>query len=378
MFLFFSVVFLLYSEILHAAWTEQIVDTTSSVHMSLDIDSSGRVHLSYRDQTNEDLRYAYFNGTNWIIQTVDSPGDVGHYTSLEVSASGYGRISYSDDGYQLKYASFNGTGWEIQIVTTENFPYTPTSLALDATGYGRVSFIDITSNQSYAEFNGTGWVVQDVAPGNDGSPNGSITLDSSGYARMSYMDVNSFLKYAVFNGTGWDIQTVDTNSGLFRDSIALNAQGYAQISYLDYYTETLKYASYNGTGWTIQSVDTALGMGGASVSSSLVLDSNGYAYITYFREVSLRWDLMLSHFNGTGWELETIYTHVAAWGGAPTDTAIALYNDYVYITYAQTGGELAVTTNAPAGFVPEPGLGFFGKIIFLGIPLIFLRRKKGN
>ena len=75
---------------------------------SLALDASGRPHISYLDSTNKDLKYAFYDGSGWQIQTVDSAGEVGEHNSLALDASGQPHISYYDgtfgDAGNLKYA----------------------------------------------------------------------------------------------------------------------------------------------------------------------------------------------------------------------------------------------------------------------------------
>ena len=50
--------------------------------------------------------YARWTGSQWIAQAVDSAGDVGLYSSVEVLSSGYPVIAYYDaSNGDLKYAT---------------------------------------------------------------------------------------------------------------------------------------------------------------------------------------------------------------------------------------------------------------------------------
>ncbi len=395
---FLSVTSILQSSTAYAAWTQNIIDTSvDASSMSLDVDSNGFMHITYVGESivgyeptepfdpilGTVIRYASFNGSGWNIQTLDTGGSFrGGRPSIELNSQGYAQISYGIEG-NLRYASFNGAGWNIQTIASGS----SSSLALNSQGYAQISYTNtlVINGFGYASFNGSGWNIQSVATNEaEASSELSIALDSQGYACISYYQLDIGLKYAAFNGSGWNTQIIE---GPFEHgrytSLGLDSSGYAHISYFDgvSYGDT-KYASFNGTGWVINIIDSA-----TAGQTSLAFDSNGYAYISYIGspivdydysdpenpEPIYRYDLNLAHFNGTGWEIQTLYSDINYYGGYPSDTALGLFNNYVYITYAQQGGDLASTTDAPQGFVPEPATDILGKILLFGLPVCFWR-----
>jgi hypothetical protein len=115
-------------------WRIERVDTIDNVgqYTSLALDKNNNSHISYYDDTNTSLKYAYFDGT-WHIETVDETGSVGMYTSLVLDSNGNPHISYflDNDGEKdaLKYAHFDGS-WKIEIVD-QGYVGKYNSLALD-------------------------------------------------------------------------------------------------------------------------------------------------------------------------------------------------------------------------------------------------------
>ncbi len=116
-------------------------------YASLVLDASGYAHVSYYDATNGDLNYVYYDGSGWRdlggSPAVDSTDDVGLYTSLALDANGYLSISYYDQtNNDLKYACWDGAAWHTTSVDTAGDVGLFTSLALDADGVPHISYYD--------------------------------------------------------------------------------------------------------------------------------------------------------------------------------------------------------------------------------------------
>ena len=278
-----TVVVLVFLANIHAQLTWQIetVDSAgNTVGSSLKLDSSNKPHISYRDITSGNLKYAEWNGLSWDIQAVDSIDYVeGGYPSFALDSNNYPHISYVGNN-NLKYAEWNGTSWEIETVDTGSKGRF-SSLALDSNNYPHVSYQDSYNNDlKYAKWNGTSWGTEIVDSAGYVGQYTSLALDSSNYPHISYRDANNGnLKYAKWNGSSWDIETVDSvgwSDGY--TSLALDSSNNPHISYLDNTNSNLKYAKWNGSSWEIETVDSAGNVGGYT---SLALDSSGYAHISY-------------------------------------------------------------------------------------------------
>lgn len=73
---------------------------------SIALDSNDKVHISYFDETNWDLKYATNTSGSWEIFTLDSDGLVGEHTSIALDSNDGVHISYYDyTNKDLKYAT---------------------------------------------------------------------------------------------------------------------------------------------------------------------------------------------------------------------------------------------------------------------------------
>ncbi len=63
---------------------------------SLTLSPSGALSVSYHDASSLDLKYATQVGDAWLVEVVDSNGEVGSYSSLTIDGAGDQHISYFD------------------------------------------------------------------------------------------------------------------------------------------------------------------------------------------------------------------------------------------------------------------------------------------
>jgi hypothetical protein len=189
---------------------------------------------------------------SWHIQTIDSPGTVGEYSSLALDGLGNPVISYfAADAGDLKLVRCGNadcsSGNSLQLVDIPGLVGVQSSLALDSSGNPVISYLD----------------------GGDGN----LKLVHCGSVDCSI---------------GNSIQTIDTGGARIRvvglySSLVLDSLGNPVISYHDASNNDLKLVHCGNadcsTGNSIQVVDS---IGDVGLHTSLVLDSLGNPVISYF------------------------------------------------------------------------------------------------
>jgi len=289
-----------------ATWQIETVESEGGAYTSLVLDGPGRPHISYHEYLHGDLKYAWHDGTDWHIKTADSEGIVGSegwvgwHTSLALDGLGRPHISYhalspppplqstvvhrphsshssSHLRGELKYAWHDGTEWHMETVDSEGYGGGYTSLALDGSDRSHISYYDETNDAlKYAWHDGTVWHIEVIDSG--GGVYTSLALDRSDQPHISYYDdTTRALKYAWRDGTGWQIETVDSEGGAYT-SLALDGSDRPHISY--HGDKVLKYAWRGGTDWHIETVDSK------GRHTSLALDESDQPYISYYDDTN--------------------------------------------------------------------------------------------
>ncbi|MBA3065311.1 carboxypeptidase regulatory-like domain-containing protein [bacterium] len=316
-----------------SSWQIETVDSIGDVgyYTSIDLDSNGYPHISYFDDTNDDLKYAKYNGTSWDIETVDSAGSMGRYSSLVLDTAGYPHIVYRDDtNNDLKYAQWNGVSWSTQAIDSIGNVGHYCSIVMDSNNSLYVSYLgaDALQDLKYAKWDGLSWSTQTIDSIGDVGYYTSIALDSNGYSHISYFDeTNGTIKYAKWDGLSWSTQTIDSIGYSYGSSIDIDSNNYPHIAYFEDNNENLRYAKWNGSSWDIITIDSA---GSVGMNCSLYIDVNGDVHISYKDHIASGSDDNLKYAKWTN-------SPSLSWVGEPD--------------YASDGLEPETTTLSPS-FLP--------------------------
>jgi len=353
--------------------TTVVVDSVGDVgqYSSIDIDLHDSIHISYRDTTNSNLKYATNESGAWLTYTIDHVGNLGGYTSIAV---GNDTTSYYDAGNSTWYnatwprapvfisyydisnsnlkVADNGTTmrWINDTKDAVGMVGLYTSMAADSLNKMHVSYCDQTHQSLKYATNASGsW--QNRTVDNAGSVGlwTSIAVDSNGKAHISYYDnSNSHLKYATNAGGSWQNYTVDASgtTGTYT-SIAIDQNNRAHISYYDIANGNLKYANNTAGTWANTTLDST---GDVGQYSSIAVDSNGRSHISYFDDTNgnLKY---ATDANGT-WQTFTLDSTGVV--GEYTSIAIDSGNNRYISYYDSTNGNLKCMGISDPASVPIP------------------------
>jgi hypothetical protein len=321
-------------------WHAETVDGSFGVGQfaAIAIDSNNYPHISYYDAVNGNLKYAEYNGSNWVISVIDTAAaagatsapveaapsqpstleklgkelapqplgpqpqgantllsptqteieGVGKYSSIALDSHNYPYISYYDEVNQhLKQAHWNGSQWVIETVDSSDKTGKYSSIAIDDNDHPRISYLNDKKNALYyASYNGSSWSKTEIDSGDAGGYS-SIAIDDNNQAHISYyfydeVDQAGYLKYATKASGSWETSVVDAekdSAGNYTGdrggytSIALDSNNRPRISYYDFENHRLKYARYNGSSWSSTSItdkDVTAGL-----YTSIAMDKTG-------------------------------------------------------------------------------------------------------
>jgi hypothetical protein len=230
----------------------QTVDKEGSTGGFLGLDALGNLHVAYKANlpasevpsgvVTDDvsaLKYASWNGSSWIAQTVESPISYSDNVYLAFDSNNNPLIMYGNEtsflsnGASLssvKFATWNGTVWNTQTVISNSTIFG--NMVLDSKGYPHFIYRQYANNTlSYASWNGSTWSMTVVSNAHFFDINaGFLALDRYDYPQVDFV-VNNSLRYAKWTGGIWDIQTVDNNDFISSGPIAVDSMGNPHICY---------------------------------------------------------------------------------------------------------------------------------------------------
>jgi hypothetical protein len=234
-------------------WETEYVDVDATFCCSLGVDDYDTPHVVYYDASPDGLAYGFREAGLWEIVYADEGYAHIYYCSLELDSADLPHAVYKSSLYfslDLKYAYFDGTDWTITSVDDDDT--TEPDIALDSDNYPHVTYIKPgDSNDTYlmyACWNGAAWeyeIVDEVGmSGHIYSP--SIDVDTNGNPHIAYSigEYSPHLKYAVLGDDGWAIETVETDYHSFYSSLTLDGNDNPHISYIYAIPPDIVYVKY--------------------------------------------------------------------------------------------------------------------------------------
>ena len=362
------------------ASTKVISDTHGvGLYTSIALDVNGNPYISYYDGIHGDLKCARVTLGQWYVDTVDSDGVTGMFTSIAVDNSNPVKIYISYYDYtqsSLRYAVWNGSSWS-RITADDNGDVGQyTSLALDHDNRVRISYYDATNKDlKYAYWTGSTFVVSKVdGTAIDVGMYTSIALKEGATPHISYYDAtDGRLRYAVYSVDGWSIYTISSDelSGWY-PSIALdpNDNWYPSISYYSSVTGQLKYVEKTGaTTWSYSMIDYAHDQG---AFASMDLDSTEKPHVAFFDDVA---DVLnYAYWDGAAWQVEVVDSNAPV--GLYCSLVLSAAN-VPHISYWDVRGRLKYATKTSGTWQieyadPASGVGEYTSIALgtAGLPYI--------
>jgi len=365
-------------------------------------------------------------------QTVDSVGNVGQYSSLNLFSNGAPQIVYYDaTNHDLKVASWNGTGWQFLV------PLDPTSLgaddvgmycsaAVNSTDETFVSAFDATTNSLVFATSVNNYTEVLDSSGNAGNYSSIAVNNRTNTIVISYYDQpNANLRFAVnVSGTSaWQTSNVDTagDVGQYSNMVTGYVNDSSSILYYDATNGDLKQAiKWGGNPWAkrvldstgdvgkwpsqamrsgdwyaayydqtngdLKYMDFVGGVGSAPVTvdspgnvgqyTSIDVNSTGVPFISYYDvtngNLKLAW-------NDSGWKNVTLDSagDVGQFTSLKIDSSNVVHISY----YDATNGDLKLVSVQPSDLVtliPEfgtlviPVMGVVGAVM-----IVIAQRRKG-
>ncbi|NYT12001.1 MAG: hypothetical protein GKC03_05535, partial [Methanomassiliicoccales archaeon] len=316
-------------------WSHQTIDRNAYVQSdtSLAVDSNNKVHITYTDSDNGNLKYATNAGGSWSYQTI------GHHAwlpSIAIDSNDKVHISYCDyTNNDLKYATNAGGTWDHQIVEVSGL-YSFSSIAIDSKDKVHISYTGSgwAGPLKYATNSGGSWDVQTID--GKGRWETSIAIDSNDKVHICYSTNVSF-RHATNAGGSWSNHFVDSSGS--SESIAIDSHDKVHISYVG--DSGLEYATNAGGSWNTQTLDSS---GDIGPTTSIAIDSNDKVHISYY-DIT-HWDLEYATNAGGGWSYQTPdgYYSVGVGSSIAIDSNDRIHVSYVALTNFNSVNDLKYTT----------------------------------
>ncbi|UCD04239.1 MAG: right-handed parallel beta-helix repeat-containing protein [Candidatus Woesearchaeota archaeon] len=287
-------------------------------YSSIAIDYNGMIHISYFNDTNDDLGYC--NGTygNWECKNLKTTGNVGYDSSIAIDSTNVVHISYyNETGGNLGYCNNSGGTWTCDNVATNGVVGEFSSIAIDSNDVVHISHKNATVVYSlgYCNNSGGSWTCENVDLGGMVGDCSSIAIDSNNVVHISHTDAgNDDLRYCNNSGGTWTCKQI--GDGGKHTSIAIDSNDVVHVSSNN---GSLSYCNNSGGSWTCENVETT---GDVGWDTSIAIDSNDVVYISHYDATND--DLRYCYNSAGSWSCVKLANAGSTWLGYPNGRNLAV------------------------------------------------------
>ncbi|HET7250945.1 MAG TPA: hypothetical protein VFI79_13930 [Gemmatimonadales bacterium] len=348
--------------------TEQVDSNTTSAGIAfpcIAADNAGDPAVAYKDLTQNDLKYAHRSGAGWVVETVDTAGNVGSYPSLAFDGRGNPHIAYGLNAGpvgKLRYAHKYNGNWITATVDSMNgalvgrYP----SIAIDPMGNPHIAYEGTplaydatTASLLYATLAGGDWsseLVEDVLAGTGSDIFPSLAFASDGKPHIAYY--SNVLQHTYKDALGWhdEVVSTETYSG-FVPSIAIDADGMVHIAHSLYDNSDPDHLKYHFR-YSSSAVELSSPAPGASwpvaARRSVVWDGGGLVDVALSTDGGLTYSTMATGVGGGRYQLtvpnvgsDAKYCKVKITRAVPKSVAVS--DSFFTITAYVSAGVFSIT-----------------------------------
>ena len=269
-----------------------IIDNIGDVGTYADLKAfdDGRLLIAYRSETENIVKTAVVNQSNYTIETI--PGTNGKSMSSCLAIDSYGGTMLIHRGKDLYVSEKTPwSNWQSVIVdesADNGNPGRSMALALSNDDRPHVAFISQDGQLFYAGYDQqqNRWVSTLLADGNCFCPSLALTADGRPAIAFTSLEGNPVVRVMVREGAGWqELSTLEGEAA----SVGIDGNGYVTVCYFDadclYYRSFIPYY-----GWVTERLiddDIEGGMAGEQGGLVLKFDSEGHGHVAYARRGEL-------------------------------------------------------------------------------------------
>ncbi len=261
-------------------------------YSSIALDSNGYVHISYIDETNDDLRYCNNTQGSWTCDIVASYGTNFYESSIAIDSSDKLHIAYlvynDDEGeHYAVYCNNTQGSWTCNNIRSATTLFRDISIAIDSNDKIHlaisVNINDYVGLYYYNNTNGA-WAGDPFlySPGSCAAciEFTSVAIDSNNKIHMSLPYITSDLRYCNNTQGSWTCDDIDTANDVGKySSIAIDSNDKMHIAHYDETNGNLRYCNNTQGSWTCQAIETS---GIIGLYPSIAIDGNDKVHIVHY------------------------------------------------------------------------------------------------